>query len=53
LLGLLPERSQAELAFEEGISQSAVSQNLAASGAYALELAEKELARNVFTGKEP
>jgi len=53
LLGLLLERSQAELAFEEGISQSAVSQNLAASGAYALELAEKELARNVFTGKEP
>jgi len=48
LLGLLLEKSQAELAAEERISQSAVSQNLAASGAWAIELAEAELRRNAL-----
>lgn len=43
LLGLLLDRSQAELALEEGISQSAVSQSLATSGAYAIATAELEL----------
>lgn len=43
LLGLLRERSQADLAADEGISQSAVSQNLSASGAYAVRAAELEL----------
>lgn len=46
LLGLLLDKSQAELAAEERISQSAVSQNLTASGAWAIELAEAELMRN-------
>jgi hypothetical protein len=44
LLGLLLDRTQAELAAEEGISQSAVSQNLAGSGAYAVEAADHQLA---------
>lgn len=48
LLGLVLEMSQAELAAEEGISQSAVSQNLAASGAHAIGLAEAEMERNVL-----
>lgn len=39
LLGRLLRRQQADLAAEEGISQSAVSQNLASSGAYAVETA--------------
>lgn len=39
LLGRLLRRQQADLAAEEGISQSAVSQNLASSGAYAVEAA--------------
>jgi hypothetical protein len=43
LLGLLLERSQADMASDEGISQSAVSQNLSASGAYAVRAAELEL----------
>ena len=43
LLGLIMERSQAELARQEGISQSAVSQNLSSSGAYAIKAAELEL----------
>lgn len=43
LLGLIMDRPQAELAAQEGISQSAVSQNLAASGAYAIKAAELEL----------
>jgi hypothetical protein len=43
LLGLLLDKTQAELAVEEGISQSAVSQNLAHSGAYAVMAAEREL----------
>lgn len=43
LLGLLLQRPQAELAVEERISQPAVSQNLAASGAYAVRAAEREL----------
>lgn len=43
LLGLLNGRLQAELAEEEGIYQSAVSQNLAQSGAYAIVAAEQEL----------
>lgn len=47
LLGLLLDKSQAELAEEERISQSAVSQNLTASGAWAIEMAEAELMRNL------
>lgn len=47
LLGLLLGKSQAEIAEEEGISQSAVSQNLTGSGAWAIELAEAELTRNL------
>ncbi|MDQ3724415.1 MAG: SatD family protein [Actinomycetota bacterium] len=43
LLGLLLQRPQAELALEEGISQPAVSQGLARSGAYAVRAAEYEL----------
>lgn len=43
LLGLLLENSQADLAAEEEISQSAVSQNLATSGAYAVRAADLEL----------
>jgi len=43
LLGLLLDQSQSRLAAEEGISQSAVSQDLAASGAYAISAAEREL----------
>lgn len=39
LLGLLQGRAQTELAREEGISPSAVSQNLSRSGAYAIDLA--------------
>jgi hypothetical protein len=39
LLGYLLRRQQVDLAAEEGISQSAVSQNLATSGAYAIEAA--------------
>jgi hypothetical protein len=46
LLGLLLGKSQAELATEERISQSAVSQNLTASGAWAIDLAEAELEVN-------
>jgi hypothetical protein len=48
LLGLLLDRPQAELAAEERISQSAVSQNLTASGAWAIQMAESELMRNRF-----
>ena len=43
LLGMVLGSPQAELAAEEGVSQSAVSQNLAASGAYAIKAAELEL----------
>lgn len=43
LLGLVLGRTQAELAAEEMISQPAVSQDLAASGAYAVEAAERAL----------
>lgn len=43
LLGLLLDKSQGDLAGEERISQSAVSQNLTASGAWAIHLAEAEL----------
>jgi SatD family (SatD) len=43
LLGVLADRRQAELAEEEGIYQSAVSQNLAQSGAYSIVAAEAEL----------
>jgi hypothetical protein len=46
LLGLLLDKSQAVLAVEERISQSAVSQNLTASGAWAIELAAAEMMRN-------
>jgi hypothetical protein len=46
LLGLLLDRPQVELAAEEHISQSAVSQNLNASGAWAIKLAEAKLTRN-------
>jgi hypothetical protein len=48
LLGLLLDKSQAEIAEEERISQSAVSQNLTASGAWAIEMAEAELMRNLL-----
>lgn len=48
LLGLLLGKSQAVLGAEERISQSAVSQNLAASGAWAIDLAEVELRRNTL-----
>jgi SatD family (SatD) len=44
LLGRLLGRQQAELAIEEGISQSAVSQNLATSGAHSIVAADAELA---------
>jgi SatD family (SatD) len=47
LLGLLLEKPQADLAAEEEISQSAVSQNLAASGAYAVRAADLELRAEV------
>ncbi|MGN6255124.1 MAG: SatD family protein [Solirubrobacterales bacterium] len=53
LLGLLLGKSQAELAAEERISQSAVSQNLTASGAWAIRLAEAELTRNWLMRKRP
>jgi SatD family (SatD) len=43
LLGLLLGRPQGELAAEEGTTQSAISQSLARSGAYAIEAAEREL----------
>jgi hypothetical protein len=43
LLGMLLERPQSVLATEEKISQSAVSQNLVASGAYAVMIADDEL----------
>lgn len=43
LLGMILGKSQGELAAEEGVSQPAVSQNLAASGAYAIKAAELEL----------
>lgn len=43
LLGMILEKPQTELALEEEISQSAVSQNLATSGAYAIKAAELEL----------
>jgi hypothetical protein len=43
LLGVIMNRPQADLASEERISQSAVSQNLATSGAYAIKAAELEL----------
>jgi hypothetical protein len=42
LLGLLTGRSQTELASDEGITQSAVSQRLRTSGAYAIEIAQRE-----------
>jgi SatD family (SatD) len=45
LLGMLLRRPQADLAAEEGISQSAVSQNLTRSGAYAFGLSDDELRR--------
>jgi hypothetical protein len=45
LLGMILGKSQAELAAEEKISQSAVSQNLANSGAYAIWASELELKR--------
>jgi hypothetical protein len=48
LLGMLLDRPQAELAAEEGISQSAVSQNLVANGAYAIKAAEVELNRKLL-----
>jgi hypothetical protein len=48
LLGILLDRSQADLAFEEKISQSAVSQNLANSGAYAIWASELELEGRPF-----
>lgn len=44
LLGVLKGRRQAELAEEEGVSQSAVSQSLAAAGAYAIVEAERLVA---------
>jgi predicted transcriptional regulator len=43
LLGQLLERTQAQLAREEGISQSAVSQSLTRSGATALLASESLL----------
>jgi hypothetical protein len=43
LLGMLLDTPQSVLAAEEKISQSAVSQNLAASGAYAVMIADDEL----------
>lgn len=43
LLGLILDVPQADLAAEEGITQSAVSQNLAANGAYAIKAADLEL----------
>lgn len=48
LLGMILDKSQAELAAQEGISQSAVSQNLAANGAYAIQAAELELDRKIL-----
>jgi hypothetical protein len=47
LLGLILERPQGAMAVEEGISQSAVSQSLAKSGAHAIGLAEQALTRNL------
>jgi hypothetical protein len=47
LLGLMLDQSQAELAAEEGISQSAVSQNLAGSGAYAIWASGMELEKRL------
>jgi hypothetical protein len=47
LLGLILERPQGAMAAEEGISQSAVSQSLANSGAYAIGLAEQALMRSL------
>jgi hypothetical protein len=43
LLGLMLGRSQAEIADEEGITQSAVSQNLNRSGAFAIQAAQQAL----------
>lgn len=43
LRGLLAGRSQAHIAESEGISQSAVSQQLTRSGAYAIRVAHQEL----------
>lgn len=48
LLGMLLDKSQAELAAEERISQSAVSQNLASSGAYVIGASGGELERDLF-----
>jgi hypothetical protein len=48
LLGLILEVPQAILAAEEKISQSAVSQNLANSGAYAIWTSELELEGRLF-----
>lgn len=45
LRGLLADRSQADIAAAEGISQSAVSQQLTRSGAYAIRDAHDELRR--------
>jgi SatD family protein len=43
LLGLLVGRTQEQLASDEGITQSAVSQNLRRSGAFAIEVAHRRL----------
>ena len=48
LLGLILDVPQAVLAAEEKISQSAVSQNLANSGAYAIWVSELELEGRMF-----
>jgi hypothetical protein len=48
LLGMILGKSQAELAAEERISQSAVSQNLAGSAAYAIWASGEELERNLL-----
>jgi hypothetical protein len=47
LLGLLKDRRQSEMAEEEQIYQSAVSQGLSKSGGYAIVAAERELAGRV------
>jgi SatD family (SatD) len=47
LLGLLLGQAQSELAANEGITQSAVSQSLARSGAFAIEAAEVRFAEGL------